>query len=576
MIAVVAAALVVFSAAACGRSREELLFLELDATERSLLASGTAKVESLDAAAAVADKVVTFGPEPYRILEVGPAASGTRARYLVLLRNQSEIALTDAWFTVLDHRPAPRSPTGWALVDGRYLFVCGELSATIRLYAISDTGLRPMWDLELAGVATIRDLAFVPEANALFLVDDFDSRLLRVTLPPGWRQAAAAPEEYVLDEVPLGHGAIEVRHLPGHLAINLLLDHTLLIVPLADGAPDLAGAARIVHDGPIWSFATLPLGDSMLVAVGGVEDRPLDRTHGEFGYVDSFLFLYRLPLAEGAGGTVAAGDAGPPVRPRDGGRPSAAGPERIAALNLSALGIVTPKAMRFEHGARQVRGGGGGGGYLWVTGFGAERMARLRLSTAGIEVVATYPAPAGITDFLLNGGPGSESNGAPESEGNGRRESIGRGTPQSEADGMPRSLVATSTLIDRICSIDLTGSGTRAGKPASTDLTEASARWSYTPLLLASETGPRPEPGAATGQPIDVRLGEALFFTTLMSPHNRTEGELSRFTCETCHFEGAIDGRTHFTGRDNVYATTKPLRGLANNVPLFSRAGDAS
>ncbi len=72
----------------------------------------------------------------------------------------------------------------------------------------------------------------------------------------------------------------------------------------------------------------------------------------------------------------------------------------------------------------------------------------------------------------------------------------------------------------------------------------------------------------------DSRLGEALLFTTLIAPWDRSDGRLSRFTCETCHFEGYVDGRTHFTGRGNVYATTKPLLGLFNNRPHFSRALD--
>jgi hypothetical protein len=70
------------------------------------------------------------------------------------------------------------------------------------------------------------------------------------------------------------------------------------------------------------------------------------------------------------------------------------------------------------------------------------------------------------------------------------------------------------------------------------------------------------------------RLGELVFFTELMAPWNLTEGKLSRFTCETCHFEGYVDGRTHFTGRGAVYATTRPLLGLFNNRPHFSRALD--
>jgi len=80
-------------------------------------------------------------------------------------------------------------------------------------------------------------------------------------------------------------------------------------------------------------------------------------------------------------------------------------------------------------------------------------------------------------------------------------------------------------------------------------------------------------PAAAPRDPV-VRLGEALIFTTLMAPWARSDGPLSRFTCETCHFEGYGDGRIHHTGRGDVHAVTKPLLGLFNNRPHFSRALD--
>jgi hypothetical protein len=78
----------------------------------------------------------------------------------------------------------------------------------------------------------------------------------------------------------------------------------------------------------------------------------------------------------------------------------------------------------------------------------------------------------------------------------------------------------------------------------------------------------------APARDVDSRLGEALFFTTLMAPWNRSRGSLSRFTCETCHFEGYVDGRIHDTGREDVHATTRPLHGLFNDAPYFSRALD--
>ena len=101
--------------------------------------------------------------------------------------------------------------------------------------------------------------------------------------------------------------------------------------------------------------------------------------------------------------------------------------------------------------------------------------------------------------------------------------------------------------------------------------------------LLRPAAGERTEPAAiipvtAEQAPLastEERLGEALFFTTLMAPSNTSEGSRSRFSCETCHFEGYVDGRVHYTGRDDVRVATKPLRGLFNNRPHFSRALDA-
>jgi hypothetical protein len=95
--------------------------------------------------------------------------------------------------------------------------------------------------------------------------------------------------------------------------------------------------------------------------------------------------------------------------------------------------------------------------------------------------------------------------------------------------------------------------------------------------VLSSPSGTRVQPvddGLARSRGTASRLGEALFFTTLMAPWDRSDGRLSRFTCETCHWEGYVDGRTHHTGRQDIHATTKPLLGLLSNRPHFSRALD--
>jgi mono/diheme cytochrome c family protein len=79
----------------------------------------------------------------------------------------------------------------------------------------------------------------------------------------------------------------------------------------------------------------------------------------------------------------------------------------------------------------------------------------------------------------------------------------------------------------------------------------------------------------------EVALGRRLVFTTLLAPGQTSEGPRSRFTCEACHLDGGVDGRVHNTGRLDgtghaVTASTKPLWGLFQNPPLFSRALDRS
>jgi hypothetical protein len=131
--------------------------------------------------------------------------------------------------------------------------------------------------------------------------------------------------------------------------------------------------------------------------------------------------------------------------------------------------------------------------------------------------------------------------------------------------------------------LELSRAQAQPSPPGVADLvrTRAGQWWSANPLLdelqLAGPAAeaPRSLPVASSDARSALeKLGEALEFTSLMAPANPSRGPLSRFTCETCHFEGGIDGRIHHTGRGDVLATTKPLRGLFNNRPYFSRALD--
>ncbi|HEX4446534.1 MAG TPA: hypothetical protein VH044_07360, partial [Polyangiaceae bacterium] len=294
--------------------------------------------------------------------------------------------------------------------------------------------------------------------------------------------SASAPIDR--EDTALCHGPVRVLRVADSVLVDCLLDHAIVLRPVdGRGYPRRDGEVRIAHDGPMWGLDAMPDGEGLLVAVGGVEDHPLDRTQGSFGFIDSFVTLYRV-----AGGRAA----------------------KLGEVNTAAVGVVTPKALRLSRAA-------GGVVQLDAAAYGSDRLVSVRWAGAG---TGSFDAPIVET----------------------RQLPPGTAAMERLPDG---SFVAANTLLDA---------------------------WVH-----ASPEGNVVVPvddGSPAARSADSRLGEALFFTTLMAPWDRSDGQLSRFTCETCHFEGYVDGRTHFTGRGDVHATTKPLLGLFNNRPHFSRALD--
>ncbi len=146
-----------------------------------------------------------------------------------------------------------------------------------------------------------------------------------------------------------------------------------------------------------------------------------------------------------------------------------------------------------------------------AAGYGGDALATIRFSGDDSPEIKARPAPAGIAAMAPAG---------------------------------PGRWIAANPLLDALIRFEADG----------------------THAIVPLKGGPRRDP--------EVLLGEALFFTRLMAPWNDSTGRGSRFTCETCHFEGYGDGRVHFTGRGAVHATTKPLLGLGSNRPFFTRALD--
>ena len=410
-----------------------------------------------------------LGPDPYRI-----AALHGSDRMIGLLRGESAVVVLAHDGAELSRVAAPRSPSGLAISPDDDVLVVGEAAREIAVYRIAGGArLERVASLPVDALG-LRDVALSPDARTAYVVEERTGRLLAVSLD---RDPARKLRASAARELARCHGPYQVAALDGAVAVDCVLDHAIEIH--RDGQP----IARIHHDGPIWSFAVHREPDGgILVAAGGVEDHPLEREDGGFGYIDSFLYLYRLA-------------------------PGAAQPVRLAAINTSALGVVTPK---------------------WIA-FGAADARALSLTVAGY-------ASASLATLTWRGG---DFNASPEISQTALLP--GTSAAQRTRDG---ALVAANPLLDAWIV-------QRDGQPRLVPV--ASARPARQPLS---------------------RVGELLFFTTMMAPWNSSDGKLSRFTCETCHHEGYVDGRTHFTGRGNVFATTRPLYGLFNNRPHFSRAFD--
>lgn len=403
---------------------------------------------------------VGMGADPWALRRV---ASG----WVGILRGRSAVVLLDEELSEIGRSPAPRSPTGLAVTKTGEVLVVGELSPSIGRFSVRGNALVALGQVRVPGAVGLRDVTVSP-AGVVWALDEHGGRLLRIEL--------GASGATISTSIPVGHGAAEVRATAHYVVVDAITDHRLVVIATdASGAPLTSKPVRIEHDGPIWGFDARETDTGLVIVAGGVEDHPLDRTQGFFGFIDSFVYGYRL-------------------------RGAAA--ERFATVNVSEHGVITPKGLAIEAAA-------GGRTTVLVTAFGSANGARVGLASGGEATVTPLPLVPGIRAI-------------------------------ERAD---KSTVMSDPLLDAWVTLDERG------------------------LRVVPVANEPPRPTAS-------RLGEALFFTSLMAPRNTSAGALSRFSCETCHFEGYVDGRTHHTGRADIHATTKPLVGLVGNRPYFSRALD--
>ena len=413
----------------------------------------------------------SHGADPYALAQLD-------ARHLLgVLRGASALVLLDTQLHELQRIDVPGSAVAVAVSESGECWLAGEASNALLRFHFDGQRLTQSGRLDVPGVFGIRALVAGPQ-GVLYALDGYDGRLL--TLDP--RRTTPVREARAV-----GHGPLSMRRVGSLLIVDLLLDHALVVYRLNAQGSVLEERARVQHDGPIWGFDAALLADGqLLLAAAGVEDHPLDRADGSFGYIDSFVFCYLLPKS----GAIRA----------------------LWQRNVSELGVVTPKAPVLALDGTRAR--------LFISGYGSDRAVQLYF-----DALSALAPRAQSEPFF----PGTTA-----------------------ALRLPSDDIALANpLLDA---------------------------W-----LLRPAAGEREKPGellpvTAEQAPLattEERLGEALFFTTLMAPGNSSEGSHSRFSCETCHFEGYVDGRVHYTGRDDVRVATKPLRGLFNNRPHFSRALDA-
>ncbi|NNF08193.1 MAG: hypothetical protein HKN21_15625, partial [Candidatus Eisenbacteria bacterium] len=381
------------------------------------------------------------GCDPYRIAPLGAN------RYAVLLRGADQVLLIDQEGNVLDRASAPDSPTS-LVYWGETLLVGSESSPVLMRFVPGRDKLGTGERFSVPDVMGLRDLEMTPEGQ-LFGCDEITNQIFEIQFP--LQKTADLRQQFKV-----GPGPVDLAFKNNRLYVNSLVSHQVRLFELDTKGQLIDAGTHLQHDGPVWSMRPLRLDGRDYLVLGGVENTPLDRTQGFFGNIDSFLFLYEINESKA---------------------------RLVSELNVSALGVITPKWIGVSHSSPST---------ILVSGYGSATLLELEVSRNTLQVKeqrASFPA---VQEFTHH------------------------------EDG---TWIGVSPLLDGV--------------------------------VIFGDSAPRFASLQDSRDNLFV-LGESLFFTELMAPRNSSLGKKSRFTCETCHFEGMIDGRTHFTGRGEVHAVTKP------------------
>jgi hypothetical protein len=297
-----------------------------------------------------------LGADPSAVTRIPGSALAVGA-----LRGASAVVLLDADGREVDRARAPRGASTIAVGDGGEVFVAGDLAGEVARSDVRTARLVRTGSISLDGVSAARAIAYGPE-RVLHLVEEHDHRLLTVDLDAGGTIVDAA-------EPPIGLGPIAVVRTRRWVVVDCLLSHEVVAMPVdAGGRPRRSEAVRIRHDGPVWAIDAVETGDALWLAMGGVEDHPLDRRQGSFGYIDSFAWVYRVapPLAS-----------------------------RLAAVNVGSYGVVTPKLVGLDVEPASV--------ILHIVGYATPLALDLRWAEPRPNRKGVWPPPDVTTRPLVPG-----------------------------------------------------------------------------------------------------------------------------------------------------------------------------
>src|SRR6188768_1538946 len=257
-------------------------------------AARNAQPGAAEAVSMARDRLEEFEAERRRTLDFAHLPPGNRSHgadpyalaaldaqhFLGVLRGASALVLLDARLHELQRLEVPGAAVSLAVSDSGEIWVAGEASPVLSRFRFDGRRLSLAGQLNLPGILGIRALAAGPRGT-LYALDVRDGQLLTLDTT-----RAAKPVREVRR---VGHGPLSLRRVGELLIVDLLLDHALVVYRVNARGSLLEERARVHHDGPIWGFDAAALSDGRLLLVAaGVEDHPLDRSQGFFGYVDSF------------------------------------------------------------------------------------------------------------------------------------------------------------------------------------------------------------------------------------------------------------------------------------------------